>query len=138
MLGTCRQSGRLFWLLFEVWPAPGVREGLQKHTPTNPARLPSGTQIWNEIISELESPVAESRVQKMGYQVPSRARTQAQTLKVYHCWFASHKSRRPRNGQGGYYRFFEIGFCIGFGQFDTINLIQTLSKTYLGGARYRF
>ncbi len=35
----------MFGCVFEVWTATGAREGLQKRTQTNPARLPSGTQL---------------------------------------------------------------------------------------------
>ncbi len=56
-----------FGCIFEVWPAPGARESLQKCgglrppppgparlqkcTPKNPARLPSGTQLMVRISS---------------------------------------------------------------------------------------
>ena len=39
-LGTYRTSGRMLWgCVFEVWPAPGAREGLQKGGARSPPHL---------------------------------------------------------------------------------------------------
>ncbi len=48
-------------------------------------------------------------------------------------------SRCRHNGQGGYSTgFFKMWFWTWFGEVLIIKLVQTLSKTYLGGTRDRF
>ncbi len=94
-------------------------------------------QVWNQRMKPLKS-----TTKNMKHKVWNHAWNQGVkplALRVWSGWFFTPLKNGPINGQGGYSTgIYGRGLWIGFVEVWTRKLVQTLSKTYVGGTRDRF